>query len=258
MSTFRTQVREEIAFLLFFSFVAANPVDRVAEWTRNFREYFRGKGEQRMLGTYDDHDSGWNNGNRRNPAKQHFKEVSAIILQRRNIRAPCTNPNTHQTLQLILDFLDDPMDSNRRRSSNGLEYDVRISDDVHLWFLDERWYRDPLPCEIRRSWCTDTVLPNLSHNKHGWCTDYLIEGGCCNATQEVYLGACAGASQDEEVRSGEERNARVCVRRSDKATKCREYPGPRSEAKTSNNDVMEMSLFATRFARRCRFLVAST
>ena len=43
------------------------------------------------------------------------------------------------------------------------------------------------------------MLPNLGHNKHGWCTDYRLEGGCCEATEEVFLGACSSTSPEDEM-----------------------------------------------------------
>ncbi|GMH91083.1 hypothetical protein TL16_g11955 [Triparma laevis f. inornata] len=143
-----------------------------------FVNYFQGikthESDYRMIGTYDDHDFGWNNGNRRMPEKQMFKEM-------------------------FLDFLDVPNDSKRRRTLEGVQEHLKISDDIELWLLDERWYRDPMPCEVRRDWCLNTVLPNSAHNKHGWCDDYINNGGCCEADEKIYNGVCNNMSQDDEL-----------------------------------------------------------
>jgi hypothetical protein len=65
------------------------------EWVNNFVAYFAAKGpdnldNNRMIGTYDDHDFGWNNANRRMPEKQgetdkkrdcHFLSVTFVNSQ---------------------------------------------------------------------------------------------------------------------------------------------------------------------------------
>jgi alkaline phosphatase D len=99
---------------------------------------------------------------------------------------------------MFLDFMDVPNDSDRRRTLNGIEERVKLGEDVEVWLLDERWYRDPMPCEIRRDWCEDVVLPNPNHHKHGFCVDFVQEGGCCKADETIYNGVCNSMSKDEE------------------------------------------------------------
>lgn len=42
------------------------------------------------------------------------------------------------------------------------------------------------------------VLPNVDHNKHGWCEDYVNQGGCCGADEAIYDGVCKNMSTDDE------------------------------------------------------------
>ncbi|GMH86835.1 hypothetical protein TL16_g10670 [Triparma laevis f. inornata] len=90
---------------------------RETEWVNHFVEYFKSikktEEDYRMIGVYDDHDFGWNNGNRRMPEKQIFKEM-------------------------FLDFLDVPNDSIRRRHLEGVQDHVVISDDIEVRSREER------------------------------------------------------------------------------------------------------------------------
>ena len=122
-----------------------------------------------ILGTYDDHDSGWNNGNNRLPGKMHIKNF-------------------------FLDALGESPASPRRGSLNGLEtsYYLTLADNnaVQVILLDERWYRDPLPCQMRRTWCEE-VLKGTKQNAYAFCDDFLRDDG------SLGIGSCC--SRDEKL-----------------------------------------------------------
>ncbi|KAG1658589.1 hypothetical protein FOA52_016201 [Chlamydomonas sp. UWO 241] len=153
--------------------------------------------QRAVLGTYDDHDSGWNNGNGRMPAK-------------------------HAVKNLFLDAIGEPAGSVRRSSTTGLQaaftlYGPQPDSDgdsgsvgplksidrsVHVVLLDERFDRDPLPCERRRAWC-EGVLGDPGAAGPGadaWCTDFLrddrdsgggaLGGGSCCARDEALAAWC--------------------------------------------------------------------
>lgn len=85
-----------------------------------------------MIGVYDDHDFGWNNGNRRMPEKQMFKEM-------------------------FLDFLDVPNDSIRRRHLEGVQDHVVISDDIEVRSREERSDELPTLYLSKLSGCADSL-----------------------------------------------------------------------------------------------------
>jgi hypothetical protein len=85
------------------------------------------------MGVYDDHDFGWNNGNGRLPHKSEFKEM-------------------------FLDAVGEPHDSPRRGATRGLWYKYTLNEgvdggDIDVFLLDERYEREPLPCDTRRDYC---------------------------------------------------------------------------------------------------------
>ena len=69
---------------------------------------------------------------------------------------------------------------------------------VALVLLDERYERDPLPCEVRADWCRRVVLAaRRRHPSEAWCKDFLLTGGasgttgsCCKAEGEMFYGWC--------------------------------------------------------------------
>ncbi|EFJ47581.1 hypothetical protein VOLCADRAFT_91850 [Volvox carteri f. nagariensis] len=126
-----------------------------------------------IMGVYDDHDYGWNNGDRRMPKKAEFK-------------------------RMFLDAVGEAPDSTRRGGDSGLQAAFTLNGggpdrDIDVVLLDERWYRDPMPCEMRRDWCQSVVLPDPSHPRLGWCRDFLLgdgegatgRGSCCSKDQEL-------------------------------------------------------------------------
>lgn len=136
-----------------------------------------------ILGTYDDHDSGWNNGNERLPGKALVKGMFLDAIGSRDPR--------------------------RRSSINGLEtsYLLPLEGDqaMQVILLDERWSRDPLPCQMRRGWC-DSVLNSSSKqdpNAVAFCSDFLRNdgslgvGSCCSKDERL-ASWCQGLGSEVE------------------------------------------------------------
>ncbi|KAI7841581.1 hypothetical protein COHA_004751 [Chlorella ohadii] len=136
-----------------------------------------------VLGTYDDHDYGINNFNRRLPNKQLFKQV-------------------------YLDGLGVSATSPRRAAQRGIQWRHTLNPDtprqVELILLDERYERDPLPCQIRDEWCRNIVLQDKAHPSFGWCQDFLETGGegrtgsCCKADHAIFYGWCLQAANRKD------------------------------------------------------------
>eukprot|EP00232_Nephroselmis_pyriformis_P014858 CAMPEP_0182875012 /NCGR_PEP_ID=MMETSP0034_2-20130328/13283_1 /TAXON_ID=156128 /ORGANISM="Nephroselmis pyriformis, Strain CCMP717" /LENGTH=575 /DNA_ID=CAMNT_0025007745 /DNA_START=19 /DNA_END=1742 /DNA_ORIENTATION=+ len=127
-----------------------------------------------ILGTYDDHDYGWNDGNKRLPHKSAMK-------------------------QLFLDALGVAQGSPRRNRDRGIEWRHTLNEgtehEIDVFLLDERYNRDPLPCEVRRGWCEKIVLPDPQHRKGAWCEDFLHggeegRGSCCGKDEAILHGYC--------------------------------------------------------------------
>lgn len=141
-----------------------------------------------VLGTYDDHDAGWNNGNARLPRRHALK-------------------------QIFLDAIGVSRDSPRRLANRGIEWRYRLNADrpdraVDVILLDERYDRDTLPCASRRRWCERKVL-DPSRKQHttkydrAWCADFVSDpspdgtpGSCCRLDEwaERACGTGAGVS----------------------------------------------------------------
>ncbi|MCO5609407.1 hypothetical protein L7F22_063633 [Adiantum nelumboides] len=134
---------------------------------------------RQIFGTYDDHDYGWEHGNGRLPQKDTMK-------------------------QFFLDAIGEPNESPRRQTGRGIEWkhtmdagDVGQSIDIFL--LDERYYRDTLPCYTRRKFCEKIALADQQHPKHAWCLDFLQggdldKGSCCKKDENVFYGWCLQSS----------------------------------------------------------------
>ncbi|KAI5079699.1 hypothetical protein GOP47_0005178 [Adiantum capillus-veneris] len=135
--------------------------------------------QRQIFGTYDDQDYGWEHGNRRLPQKDNMK-------------------------QFFLDAIGEPNESPRRQPGRGIEWkhtmdagDVNQSIDILL--LDERYYRDTLPCYTRRMFCEKVALADQQHPKHAWCLDFLQEGklgkgSCCKKDEDIAYGWCLQSS----------------------------------------------------------------
>lgn len=132
---------------------------------------------RRIFGTYDDHDYGWQRGNGRLPEKDALKGA-------------------------YLDAIGEPQSSPRRAPGIGVEHlytlnSGRKSKEIDIFLLDERYYRDPLPCYLRKDYCFKAVLHNSSHPDFVWCKD-LIKGNrakerggsCCDKDQKLFFGWC--------------------------------------------------------------------
>eukprot|EP00775_Hariotina_reticulata_P009939 gene9939-10094_t len=158
-----------------------------------------------IFGTYDDHDSGWNNGNGRNPAKHEIKNI-------------------------YLDAIGEPQDSARRSSADGLQTSYvlpgpgtgsssadgdALVEEILLVLLDERYHRETLPCSSRQKMCQDvlrgaaaaTAVPGSSSPDAGdvaWCQDYLGSGqpgslgSCCRKDDEWLMWCKQPGSQTSQ------------------------------------------------------------
>ncbi|WIA30967.1 hypothetical protein OEZ86_001015 [Tetradesmus obliquus] len=143
-----------------------------------------------IFGTYDDHDFGWNNGNGRNPNKH---EIKNIYLDGIGERRDSPRRGSNNGLQAAY-TLPGPGSSSSSRSSSSSS---GLVDEIQLVLLDERYFRETLPCSIRRDWCT-AVLHNASHPETlqpskgdvAFCVDFLLGGGlgqggsCCSKDDE--------------------------------------------------------------------------
>ena len=126
-----------------------------------------------ILGIYDDHDFGWNNGNRRLPHKEVYKSM-------------------------YLDAIGESSDSPRRGAGKGAWAKYTFNADkgdaaVDVFLLDERFDRDPLPCDTRRAYCEEVVLPDKSgahRHDRAFCEDFLSAGGCCEKDEAIFHGWC--------------------------------------------------------------------
>ncbi|GAX80017.1 hypothetical protein CEUSTIGMA_g7456.t1 [Chlamydomonas eustigma] len=130
--------------------------------------------DDRLVG---DHDSGWNNGNDRLPGK-------------------------HIVKNMFLDAIGEPRDSPRRTYTSGLQTSYTLhgppgdndanaaqdpsSREVQVVLLDERYYRDPLPCSVRKAWCNRVLSSDSSDpDSLAWCKDFVLNdgsfgvGSCC-------------------------------------------------------------------------------
>ncbi|CAM9699898.1 unnamed protein product [Chrysoparadoxa australica] len=133
-----------------------------------------------VIGTYDDHDYGWDNGDGRFPRKWEFKNM-------------------------FLDALGVPATSHRRNMHRGLwdrhVFNEGTAAEIEVYLLDERYDRVPKPCRVRREWC-EMVLgapangtDGSTHASRGWCRDFLQggrigEGSCCKFDEAIQLGWC--------------------------------------------------------------------
>eukprot|EP00922_Rhytidocystis_sp_ex-Travisia-forbesii_P072951 GHVS01108743.1.p1 GENE.GHVS01108743.1~~GHVS01108743.1.p1 ORF type:complete len:613 (+),score=38.31 GHVS01108743.1:130-1968(+) len=110
-----------------------------------------------IIGTWDDHDFLWRDGNARLPNKDESKK-------------------------LFLDAIMERQDSSRRSSVRGIEYKYVYNKgdkykEVSVFLLDERYYKEPLPCATHWERCQDLLS---SGKKDAYCEDFVKRGkGCC-------------------------------------------------------------------------------
>jgi alkaline phosphatase D len=91
-----------------------------------------------ILGTYDDHDYGWNNGNERLPNKDEFKTM-------------------------YLDAIGESPTSPRRNHDRGLWWKYTLNANnphkmIDVFLLDERYEREPVACYTYRDYCERYAL----------------------------------------------------------------------------------------------------
>eukprot|EP00903_Cladosiphon_okamuranus_P012811 g11973.t1 len=135
-----------------------------------------------ILGTWDDHDSGWNDGDARNEKKWLYKNM-------------------------FLDAIGEARDSPRRNAHQGLWHKHVLNQDtdreIEVFLLDERYDREPKPCYTRQQFC-ESVLEDLAaggKETHDtvWCADFLHgghggNGSCCRNDERIFFGWCQEAS----------------------------------------------------------------
>ncbi|GMH45772.1 hypothetical protein BSKO_13735 [Bryopsis sp. KO-2023] len=137
-----------------------------------------------ILGTWDDHDSGWNDGNKRYPKKFEMK-------------------------QIYLDVIGEKPSSPRRNSISGIQWKYTLNHSskqaIDVFLLDERYNRDALPCHVRKEWCTSVLKNGTDADKFdaAWCDDFWnsggVTGGSCCETDELWAEWCEKADKADVV-----------------------------------------------------------
>eukprot|EP01023_Acetabularia_acetabulum_P008625 TRINITY_DN1375_c0_g1_i4.p1 TRINITY_DN1375_c0_g1~~TRINITY_DN1375_c0_g1_i4.p1 ORF type:complete len:583 (-),score=83.82 TRINITY_DN1375_c0_g1_i4:129-1877(-) len=121
-----------------------------------------------IVGTYDDHDFGWNDGDGRFEQKVEIQ-------------------------QLFLDAIGEPQNSARRSSLDGIQtqyvFNQQYPDkQIQLVLLDERYHRSAFPCEQQEVKCGEPV----SSNSKPQCDSLFGANAsqCCTWDGEVSNGFC--------------------------------------------------------------------
>ncbi|CAM9938935.1 unnamed protein product [Ectocarpus sp. 6 AP-2014] len=131
-----------------------------------------------ILGTWDDHDYGWNDGDSRNEQKWLFKNM-------------------------FLDAIGEDRNSPRRNAHQGMWHKHVLNSgtdrEIEVFLLDERYDRDTKPCYLRRSYC-EKILEDMDAGGNTtsytvWCTDFLRgghggNGSCCQHDEKIFFGWC--------------------------------------------------------------------
>ncbi|CAM6129940.1 unnamed protein product [Calypogeia fissa] len=128
-----------------------------------------------IVGTWDDHDYNWQDGDKRLPTKEEQKK-------------------------LFLNAFGVPSDSLRRAKERGIYWKHTLNEgidgkEIDVLLLDERFHRDSKPCETRREFCEKVSLPDPKKYKHEWCKDFLGvgedgRGACCKKDELIWGGWC--------------------------------------------------------------------
>eukprot|EP00494_Astrolonche_serrata_P026761 UN27024 len=94
-----------------------------------------------IIGTWDDHDFSWNDGDGRLVSKYDMKQV-------------------------YLDAIGEPQKSDRRNRNRGIytKYSYN-SGQLDVVLLDERYQREPLPCHMRNEACEQILSNNQTENR---------------------------------------------------------------------------------------------
>jgi len=141
-----------------------------------------------IMGTYDDHDFGWNDGNKRLPDKAAFKEM-------------------------YLDAIGEAQDSPRRGRDRGAWYKYTLNADlppsaqIDVFLLDERYERESIPCDTRRSYCEAIIAKygaGEEDTEAAWCLDFFKggyngTGTCCNKDEIIFHGWCKQEDNQHKV-----------------------------------------------------------
>ncbi|BBN15673.1 hypothetical protein MPTK1_6g21440 [Marchantia polymorpha subsp. ruderalis] len=133
-----------------------------------------------IVGTWDDHDYNWQDGDKRLPNKEQQKK-------------------------LYLDAFGVPSNSPRREKDRGIYWKHTLNEgtkgkEIDVFLLDERFHRDNKPCETRREFCEKVAVPDPKKYKHAWCKDFIFggadgKGSCCRKDEQIWAGWCKENSQ---------------------------------------------------------------
>ncbi len=111
-----------------------------------------------VYGIYDDHDYGMNDGNKTYPKKKESKDV-------------------------LLEFLDVPMDAEVRRHGGVYQFYELGDERINLILLDTRYFSDPLPKgEGRQRFKPDPTANLLGHEQWTW-----LEHKLADAQNELFI-----------------------------------------------------------------------
>eukprot|EP00877_Chromochloris_zofingiensis_P012778 jgi/Chrzof1/7754/Cz02g35160.t1 len=139
-----------------------------------------------IFGVYDDHDSGWNNGDGRNPAKHEIKNLYLDAIGEPPFSSRRSHTDGLQTSYSLNAVVAQHAEGGGNHMSGG--GDGGAAHQIELIMLDERYFRETLPCSAREDWCRSQVLtrpPNPYDGDLAWCQDFLTSGGpggmgsCC-------------------------------------------------------------------------------
>ena len=185
-----------------------------------------------FLATWDDHDFGANNGNSLSPHRAAFQDLYLDVL-----REPPSSPRRNHLYGIYEafswtragTFRDRHHDRDRPEEGTAGNHDRvdesrttdELEDEIDIILLDERSWRSPLPCHMRRNECAqaaqtnvdlssecrawygyirnpDFAHPNPNPNITGdtdprpppWILDPTNPGTCCAADEQIRYGWC--------------------------------------------------------------------
>ncbi|CAI5985314.1 unnamed protein product [Closterium sp. NIES-64] len=129
-----------------------------------------------ILGVYDDRDFGWAHGYKRLMHKDPLKTV-------------------------FLDALGAPKEDPRRDRGDGIQAVYHLNEalpgqQIDVFLLDERYYRENLPCHVRREFCTSVMDLDRPHSWRSWCGDFLgrevprNRWSCCDKDEKLFQAWC--------------------------------------------------------------------
>lgn len=129
-----------------------------------------------IFGTYDDRDFGWLHGSKRLMHKDALKSV-------------------------FLDAMGATREDPRRDRGDGIQAVHHLNaalpgQQIDLFLLDERYYREGLPCHIRRDFCASVLALGQTHSWREWCGDFLGQvtkkrWSCCDKDEKLFQAWCS-------------------------------------------------------------------